>query len=78
VPTSEPWGANTLPIGDRVMVAGAAPQTADLLRQRGIAVHPVDISELQKAEAGLTCLSVIYCVSFGGARNRSTAAASQD
>lgn len=60
VPPSEPWGANTLPVNDRVLVAASAPQTAGLLRARGLDVHSVDVSELQKAEAGLTCLSVIF------------------
>jgi dimethylargininase len=29
------------------------------LRQRGFAVIEVDVSELQKAEAGVTCMSLI-------------------
>ena len=60
VPAAEPWGANTLPLNGRVLVAASAPRTADLLTARSLDVHRVDISELQKAEAGLTCLSVIY------------------
>ncbi len=60
VPTDEPWGANTLSVNDRVLVAASAPKTAGLLRARGLNVHCVDISELQKAEAGLTCLSVLF------------------
>lgn len=60
VPAAEPWGANTLPINGRVLVAASAPRTAALLAARGLEAQAVDISELQKAEAGLTCLSVIY------------------
>jgi dimethylargininase len=60
VPTEEPWGANTLPVNDRVLVAASAPHTAGLLRARGLRVQVVDVSELQKAEAGLTCLSVLF------------------
>jgi dimethylargininase len=60
IPSSEPWGANTLSVNGRVLVAASAPRTADLLRAKGLAVSLVDISELQKAEAGLTCLSVLY------------------
>ena len=33
--------------------------TADVLRRRGYDVHLVDASELAKAEAGVTCCSVI-------------------
>mgnify|MGYP001586084399 CR=1 FL=1 len=60
VPAAEPWGANTLPVNGRVLVVNSAPQTADRLRAKGLEVQRVDVSELQKAEAGLTCLSVLY------------------
>ena len=60
VPADEPWGANTLPVNDRVLAAASAPQAAGLLRARGLKVQVVDVSELQKAEAGLTCLSVLF------------------
>jgi dimethylargininase len=60
VPDVEPWGANTMPVNGRVLVAKANPRTAALLRSRGLDVHAIDISELQKAEAGLTCLSILY------------------
>lgn len=60
VPQTEPWGANTLPINGRVLTACSSPATADMLVARGIEVVRVDVSELQKAEAGLTCLSVLY------------------
>lgn len=59
VPAEEPWGANTLAVNGRVIVAASAPLTAELLRRRGCNVHAVEISELQKAEAGVTCLSVL-------------------
>ena len=35
------------------------PRTADELRGRGFPVVEVDVSELQKAEAGVTCMSLI-------------------
>ena len=60
VPEQEPWGANTLRLNDRVLVAASAPETARRLQAKGVAVTPVDVSELQKAEAGLTCMSVLY------------------
>lgn len=60
VPEGEPWGANTLRLHNRVLVAASAPETAMILRAKGLMVEPVDVSELQKAEAGLTCMSVLY------------------
>lgn len=60
VPKNEPWGANTLPVNGTVFAAAASPQTATLLQARGLKVQQLDISELQKAEAGLTCLSLCF------------------
>ena len=60
VPVEEPWGANTLNLNGSVLVPASVPRTADLLESRGLPVHRIDISELQKAEAGMTCLSVLF------------------
>jgi dimethylargininase len=35
------------------------PRAAGRLRARGFIVVEVDVSELQKAEAGVTCMSLI-------------------
>lgn len=55
----EPQGANVLSVNDTVVVAADAPDTAALVRELGFAVEVVDISEYQKVEAGLTCMSVL-------------------
>jgi dimethylargininase len=60
VPAAEPWGANALTVNGTTLVAGSAPQTAAMLRARGLKVQSLELSELQKAEAGLTCLSLLY------------------
>lgn len=60
LPENEPWGANTLAVNDTVFVNHSAPRTAELLKSKGLDVQSIDISELQKAEAGLTCLSVLF------------------
>ena len=66
VPADEPWAANTLPVNGRVLVAASARRTADSLVARGLDVRRIEIVELQKAEAGLTCLSVLYAQSPAG------------
>ncbi len=43
---------------ESVLMASSAPLTADLLRQRGLAVTTVDIGEFEKLEGCVTCLSV--------------------
>jgi dimethylargininase len=59
VPDGEPWGANTLAVNGTVFVPNSAPETARRLRNAGLVVQRLEISELQKAEAGLTCLSLL-------------------
>ena len=60
VPVEEPGAANVLTIGDTVLVPAAHPLTAELLQRRGWKVRMLDISELMKAEAGLTCSSILF------------------
>lgn len=60
VPPQEPRAANVLTIGESVLVPAAFPQTARLLENLGRKVRILDISELMKAEAGLTCSSLLF------------------
>lgn len=60
VDPSEPFAANAVWIGDRVMYSASFPRTAQLLRDAGVDVRLVDMSETEKAEGGVTCCSVIF------------------
>lgn len=57
---SEPWAANTLALEGIVLIPTAYPETARILEREGFTPRPIDISELMKAEAGLTCSSLIF------------------
>ena len=59
VADGEPFAANVVRLRDRLIMAAGSPRTATKLRERGFAVIEVDVSELQKAEAGGTCMSLI-------------------
>ena len=60
-PAEEPWAANTIEVEDAGLIVSASfPRTADLLSARGFKVYASDISELEKAEAGLSCMSLIF------------------
>lgn len=59
VARDEPFAANIVRAGNRLIHAAGSPNTSDSLRERGFAVVEVDVSELQKAEAGGTCMSLI-------------------
>jgi dimethylargininase len=60
VPAEEPAAANALLIGDVVILPASFPRTRALLEERGFRVRAIDVSELQKAEAGVTCCCVIF------------------
>jgi len=60
VPDEEPAAANALLIKDVVIIPASFPETRALLEQRGFRVRTIDLSELQKAEAGGTCTSLIF------------------
>ena len=59
VDSAEPAAANCLRVGDTLILPAGNPRTAEALRSRGFNVAEVDVSELQKAEAGVTCMSLI-------------------
>ena len=42
------------------MFPASFQRTLDVIRGRHSRVRTIDISELQKAEAGLTCMSIIF------------------
>jgi dimethylargininase len=62
VPVEEARGANVLRIGETVLIPSAFPQTADTLDRAGFRTRRVDTSELLKAEAGVTCMSLLFDV----------------
>jgi dimethylargininase len=55
----EPFAANVISIDDRVICSASCPKTAQIIRDSGFEVVLVDQSELAKAEAGLTCCSIL-------------------
>jgi dimethylargininase len=59
VPAGEPWGANVLALPGATLVSAACPRTADVLRGLGHPVVVLNVSEIHKAEGGLTCMSLV-------------------
>ena len=59
IDASEPDAANALRIGDSLIYPTAFPATGGLLAKHGFDVRSIDVSELQKAEAGVTCCSIL-------------------
>jgi dimethylargininase len=62
VDPAEPRAANALLVRGMVIFPSAFPRTRERLERHGIQVEAIDISELAKAEAGVTCCSVIFTI----------------
>jgi dimethylargininase len=60
VDPAEPMGANALLVDDVVVYPAAFPRTGKRLEEHDVRVTTVDVSELAKAEGGVTCCSVIF------------------
>ena len=59
-PVDEEGGCHVVPLGgDQVLIAASAPRTAELLDDLGFTPVVVDISEFEKLEGCVTCLSVL-------------------
>ena len=56
----EAHAANALAIHDTVIFPASFTRTRARIEQAGFHVTPLDISELQKAESGLTCSSLLF------------------
>jgi dimethylargininase len=60
VAPEEPHAANALALAGTVIFPASFPRTREQIAERGLRIASLDISELQKAEAGLTCSSLIF------------------
>jgi len=60
IPPEEPFAADTLTLAGIIFLPADCPRTRERLEARGLTVQPLDVSEFQKAEASVTCLSLIF------------------
>jgi dimethylargininase len=60
VPSAEPFAANTLRIDSTLCIHSGFTATWRMLERRGYRVETTDVSEFLKAEAGLTCMSLVF------------------
>ena len=59
VDEGEAFAANTLTVEGVTLLSAAFPRTEERLRKAGVTTRALDVSELQKAEAALTCMSLL-------------------
>lgn len=60
VDPSEPFGANAVLVGDKIIYPEGFPKTRKRIEEAGIEAVLVPISELAKAEGAVTCCSLIF------------------
>jgi dimethylargininase len=60
VAAREPGAANALAVGNTVVMPDVYPATAEILRREGFTVRALDMTELMKAESGVTCSSLLF------------------
>ncbi|HET7275183.1 MAG TPA: arginine deiminase family protein [Longimicrobiaceae bacterium] len=57
---TEPFAGNALKVGDTILYPSDHPRTCDRLTDRGVSIKTVPADELAKAEAGVTCCSIVF------------------
>ena len=59
-PEGEEYAADTLAVGDTVLMAEGHEEAHSLVRDAGFDVIPMDVSEIEKCDGALTCLSILF------------------
>lgn len=60
VPDEEAYAADTLALGDTVLMPARMPASAALVRAAGFDVISVEVSEFEKCDGAVTCLSIVF------------------
>jgi dimethylargininase len=60
VDQEEEYSANTLWLNDHLLLPGGFPNTKTKLESLGLPIIELDVSEMQKMDGGLTCLSIRF------------------
>lgn len=60
VEAEETYAANCIRVNDRLLVAAGHPRFESSVRRLGLEVIPLDMSEFQKMDGGLSCLSLRF------------------
>jgi dimethylargininase len=60
VDKNEEYSANTLWINDHLLIPRGFPGTKTKLKSMGLPIIELDVTEMQKMDGGLTCLSIRF------------------
>jgi len=60
IPEDESYAANCIWVNDKVILPKGYPITRDIIKEAGYPIVEVDVSEFQKLDGGLSCLSLRF------------------
>jgi len=60
IPDGEEYAADTLTVGDTVLMPAGYPRSHEMVREAGYEVIPMDVGEIEKCDGALTCLSILF------------------
>lgn len=60
VPESEEYAANTLAIGETVLMPSGHPRASEMVAEAGFDIIVLDVGEFEKCEGAITCLSILF------------------
>jgi len=59
-PSKDEYAADTLAVGDTVLMAEGYPEAHQMVNEAGFDVVVLNVSEIQKCDGALTCMSIIF------------------
>lgn len=60
LPADENYSANVLVLGGDVLMPAGYPIAESMLQDAGLRTHALDMSEFEKRDGSVTCLSLLY------------------
>jgi dimethylargininase len=60
IPEGEEYAADTLTVGNTVLMPAGYPRSHEMVKEAGYEVIPMDVSEIEKCDGALTCLSILF------------------
>ena len=60
IPKEESYAANCIWVNGTVLVPAGFPRTSEIIQEAGYTILEVDVSEFQKLDGGLSCLSLRF------------------
>ena len=59
-PSRDEYAADTLAVGDTVLMAEGYPEAHVMVKEAGFDVVTLNVSEIQKCDGALTCISILF------------------